>query len=311
MNATFTPGHPEPEQVMTWIDGESVDGEMAHHLEACDRCRAVAADLRIVGARLAAWTVEPATLAAPHPRTFSDNKWRYIGMAALLLISLLAWSTVHEWKPATTPAHSAVAPVALEDRAAFERDWAARPRVDVDVPPDGAAVVVVVFLDWQCPTCTHLEYAPVLESYEAAHPGAVRYVVKDYPLDAKCNANIPGNAPPHHPAACEAAAAVRMARDRGRANEFIDWIFSNQRDLTPERVRAQAASMLGVKNFEAEYAAKLRDIERDVTDGGRLHVQFTPTVYVNGVLASLAGGGPPSPQQLEWAIQYELLRARR
>jgi protein-disulfide isomerase len=102
-----------------------------------------------------------------------------------------------------------------------------------------------------------------------------------------------------------------MARDRGKADEFIDWLFANQRDLTPERVKAEATSMLGVKDFDAEYARKVRDIQRDVTDAASLRLQFTPSVFVNGVPAGRAGGEPPSTQQLDWAIQYELTRAGR
>ena len=316
MNDTFTLGHPEPEQVMAWADGESVSADVERHLAECHHCQAVAADFRIVGGHLAAWTIEPATFALPRISTSPQIKWRYVAMAALLVIVVVAWSSIHEWTGSPAPAHGVIARPALEDRAAedrgaFERDWAARSRVDVGVPADGASVVVVVFVDWQCPTCAHLEYAPVIAAYDAAKPGAVRYVIKDYPLNSRCNANIPVQVPPHHPAACEAAAAVRMARDRGKADEFIDWVFANQRDLTPERVKAEATSMLGVKDFDAEYARKLHDVQRDVTDAAPLHLQFTPSVFVNGVPANRAGGEPPSTQQLDWAIQYELTRAGR
>lgn len=309
MTGTSPSDHPHPEEVMAWADGETVAGDVARHVATCVHCQALAGDVRSVRTRLAAWSVEPASFQMPPGRTIPENQWRYIGMAALLVIGLLAWSTVHEWKSSTTPARDVIAQPVREDRAVFERDWAARPRVDVSVPADGASVVVVVFIDWQCPICTHLDYAPVIAAYEAAKPGVVRYVVKDYPLNAKCNSNVRGNAP--HAAACEAAAAVRMARDRGTADEFIDWIFSHQRDLTPDRVKAHATSSLGVKDFDAEYARKLTDIQRDVADATALHLQFTPTVFVNGVLASREGGGSPSAQQLDWAIQYELKRAGR
>ncbi len=285
MTGTFARDHPEPEEVMAWIDGESVDGGVERHVAACARCRGLVGDVRDVSARLAAWTVEPAPLQIPRRQKLPHFQWRYVAMAALLVIGLLTWSSMH--------------------------DWTARQRVQVGAPADGAAVVVTVFLDWQCPTCTHLEYATILAAYEAAKPGAVRYVIKDYPLNARCNANLPVDAPAHHAAACEAAAAVRMARQRGKADEFIDWIFANQRDLTAEAVKTQAASMLGVRDFDAEYARMLGDIRRDVADGAALHVQFTPAVFVNGVPASRAGGGPPSPQELDWAIQSELKRAGR
>src|SRR5205085_830286 len=138
---------------------------------------------------LQAWTVDPATFQGPRGRMRSDNKWRYIGMAALLVISLLAWSAVREWKESATPAQPVSAHRDSEDRATFERDWAARPRVDVGVPADGAAVVVVVFTDWQCPSCeaAYDTYKPLIDQYERTMPGAVKYVTKDYPLNSRCN----------------------------------------------------------------------------------------------------------------------------
>jgi protein-disulfide isomerase len=291
---------------MAWVDGEHVDAAMEKHIEACEECRALAGEIRTVSTQLAAWSVEPASWTLSRP-AIPRFQWRYVSMAGVIVIGLLAFSTLFGWFGSTQPAPATVS----DDQSAFERDWAARPRVDVGTSADGAAVVVTAFVDWQCPTCTHLEYAPVIASYEAKAPGSVRYVPRDYPINAKCNPNIPADAPAHHPAACEAAAAVRMARDRGKADEFIGWIFANQSALTPERVKAEAASMLAVHDFDAAYAAELPRIQRDVADATRLHVQFAPTVFVNGVLVNEPGGGLPAPQKLDYAIQYELRRAGR
>ena len=57
------------------------------------------------------------------------------------------------------------------------------------VPPEGAKVLIVKFNDYQCPACgqSYLAYKPMLAKYEAPHPGAVRLVMKDYPLNRDCN----------------------------------------------------------------------------------------------------------------------------
>ena len=58
----------------------------------------------------------------------------------------------------------------------------------------------------------------------------MKFVTKDYPLEPECNANVPQTV---HPFACEAAAAVRMARRNNKAEPLEDWIFANQATLTP------------------------------------------------------------------------------
>jgi uncharacterized protein DUF4349 len=56
--------HPvEKEEIMAFLDGDPVEGDraalVASHIEDCAECRAVAADLRSLSERLAAWQVEP------------------------------------------------------------------------------------------------------------------------------------------------------------------------------------------------------------------------------------------------------------
>ena len=59
-----SPMHPVgKEELMAYLDGELPVGraaDIAAHVEQCAECRALAADLRLVSERLAAWTVEPA-----------------------------------------------------------------------------------------------------------------------------------------------------------------------------------------------------------------------------------------------------------
>jgi protein-disulfide isomerase len=143
----------------------------------------------------------------------------------------------------------------------------------------------------------------VLESYQNERPGAIRLVFKDYPLDPKCNVRIKTS---HHAAACEAAAAVRMARDRGKEDEMIQWILPRQKMLTPADMRVGAAEILGPIDFDREYAAKLADIKKDIDEADALGLQSTPSVYVNG---KHLDDSAPIPE-LGPAVAHELQKAR-
>ena len=190
--------------------------------------------------------------------------------------------------------------------AEFASVWAQQPRIDLGIPVAPAKVLVVKFIDWQCPSCraAHQAYKPALDRIAQSSPGAVREVIKDFPLSSRCNFTMSQDA---HPAACEAAAAVRMARDRGKADEMIEFLFGNQGGMTPAAVKAQAAK-LGVSDWDKEYAAKLPEIQRDIADAVALKVGRTPTYFVNGVRAENDDGWI-HPHYFELALQLELKKA--
>jgi uncharacterized membrane protein len=204
---------------------------------------------------------------------------------------------------AAAPAQDAV--------AAFTDAWAQQPRVDLGIDAEGAAVLVVKFIDYQCSSCkaAHFAYKPVFDRLAESHPDAVRQVIKDYPLNNACNFSMTRSL---HQAACEEAAFVRMARARGRADDAIAWLFSvpDQVGLTPEAVKQEAATRFGITDFDVQYQALLPDIQRDVADGQALQVNSTPTYFVNGVRAQTAQGWLP-PEYFELAIKLELERAGR
>jgi uncharacterized membrane protein/protein-disulfide isomerase len=186
--------------------------------------------------------------------------------------------------------------------AQFAASWAKQPRVDLGIPADGAKVIIVKFNDYECPTCMQAElyYKPILEKFEKSNPGAVKYVLKDWPWNASCNFNTTGTIRGHE-ASCVAAAAARMAKDRGKYDEMAQWLYSHQ-DVSPDAVKTAAQTILGVTDFDHEYALKLPDIRRDIADGGVLHIEGTPTYFINGVrLDSMI-----HPQFFELAIQLEL-----
>jgi uncharacterized membrane protein/protein-disulfide isomerase len=147
----------------------------------------------------------------------------------------------------------------------------------------GAAVTIVKFNDYQCPPCgiTYREYKPVLARLQQEHPGKITFVTKDFPLDQECN-SLQGVGF-LHPSACEAAAAVRMARQRGRADSMEEWLFANQPALTPEGVKQAVSTVAGVTDFDAHYGEVLNAVRGEIAQGLQLGVRGTPTFFLNGI----------------------------
>jgi uncharacterized membrane protein/protein-disulfide isomerase len=192
-----------------------------------------------------------------------------------------------------------------DQRSEFERWYSSQPRVPLIIPSDGAKVLVVKFNDFQCPACgqSYLAYKPIFAKYEAERPGAVRLVLKDYPLNRDCNDNL---AQTIHPAACDAAVAVRLAPAKNR-DAMEEWLYTHQPSMTPPSVRQAAKDVGNVPDFDAKYAATLALVKSDVGLGRQLSVKSTPTFFINGV--KIEGALPP--QYFDQAIAYELGHAAK
>ena len=146
-------------------------------------------------------------------------------------------------------------------------------------------------------------YKPLKAKWDKEAPGKVKFVTKDFPLEPECNASIKGGV---HQLACEAAAAVRMARANGKSDALEDWIFANQQTLTLDGLKKAVLDIGGVKDFDKQYPAVLTDVRGDTALGGLLGVSQTPTFYLNGVKLP-----PLQPEYLNAAIAFELKRAAK
>jgi uncharacterized membrane protein/protein-disulfide isomerase len=186
----------------------------------------------------------------------------------------------------------------------FERFWTGLPRVTVPVPNDGAAVLIVKFTDYQCPSCgnSYVTDRPIISKYQGQFPGAVKFVAKDYPLQPECNPNVPR---PIHLAACDAAVAVRLARQHGKGDTLEEYFYTHQALLTPMSVRELAQTIGGVTDFDTQYQRTIEQVKSDVGLGKLLGVHVTPTFFING--AKVDGG--LAPQTMDMAIAYELKKA--
>jgi len=200
-------------------------------------------------------------------------------------------------------APQAAQPVTADQRSEFERFWDAQPRMTVPVPSDGATVVIVKFTDLQCTYCgtAFFDQRLILSKYQAQYPRAVKLVTKDYPLQSECNSNVPRSV---HTAACEAAVAVRLARQRNKGESLEEYFYSHQATMSPASVKDAAFALAGIQDFDLQYPRVIGEIKADVSLGHLLGVTGTPTYFFNGVRLI-----NPPPQTFDMAIAYELKKA--
>jgi uncharacterized membrane protein/protein-disulfide isomerase len=189
-----------------------------------------------------------------------------------------------------------------EQRAEWDAWLDAQPRAPEALPAGSVKVLVLKFNDYQCPSCrlAWVLYKDIIAKYEKAHPGVFQFENRDYPLETECGAGNAG-----HVAACEAAAAVRMAKEKSRDKELEAALFERQ---SPSMTRADVVSALqqvaqiSSADFDAKYAKTLESIRADVQLGQKLGVQGTPTFFLNGIrLPSLRPAYFDAA--LDWAIR--------
>ena len=161
--------------------------------------------------------------------------------------------------------------------------------------------MVLKFNDYQCPSCaqSYFLYEPIFARYESSHPGAVRQLSLDYPLDPECNDQTPRGG---HMGACAAAVAVRLARREGRDAAMARWLYDNQPTMSRETVRQGLADVAGMTDFDQQYETVLEEVKADIALGALIDIDATPTFVINGVVIK----GGLQPQLFDSAIALEL-----
>jgi len=277
----------------------------------CPLC--LTADAAVIGLFIVSGAATPFPMTTLPKRLVHDLKASFVSPAAIGVIVLFlvgAGSAVALFAREAAIADSALASgtaqlASANQRSEFERWFAAQPRVPLVVPSEGAKVLIVDFSDFQCPYCkqAYVSLKPIVDKYNAQQPNTVRLVLKDFPLDSKCNASVQNGGP--HPFACEAAVAVRLAKGKGREQALEDHLFANQEMFSSENIRKWAKDIGQVSDFDAKYAATIEEVKSDIAFGHTLQVNATPTMFINGVKVA----GVLAPQYLDKAIELELQRA--
>ena len=197
------------------------------------------------------------------------------------------------------------APITAEQRGQLEQWWNGQPLVNLPFENNGAKLLMVEFTDLQCPHCRqkYFEIKPILEKY-AARPKDMSFLLKHWPISSACNPRITSVV---HPAACDAAAAVVMARRKGTADKLVDWFFTHQDEMTPATVRRDAAAVGNITDFDAQYARALQEVKTDVALGTSLGVDGTPAFFVN---SRRVPGGGLTGQYFAALIDLEVARVK-
>jgi protein-disulfide isomerase len=133
-----------------------------------------------------------------------------------------------------------------------------------------ATTTVVVFTDFQCPSCARLH--PILDRLVTEYGDRARFVIRDYPLSQHENAML-------------AATAAEAAREQGKYWEYIALLYTNQSALQLDKLKAYAAQLkLDPVRFDRDLASERikRRVARDLSDAQKVGVNATPTTFVNG-----------------------------
>ncbi len=137
-------------------------------------------------------------------------------------------------------------------------------------PPKGAQVAIVVFEDLQCPDCRRA--APLLD--EAAKTYKIPLVRHDFPL-------------PMHNWSFDAAVIARYLDTHSKqlGNEFRDYIFQHQPEITPPTLRSFAERFAADHKVDLPFVldpqgklAAAVTADRDL--GRTVGIEHTPTIYV-------------------------------
>jgi len=139
--------------------------------------------------------------------------------------------------------------------------------------PAEAKVIVVEFVDFQCPYCK--EVYPMVRELAAQYGNRVKFILRDYPLTEI------------HPDAQAAAEAAGCAFEQGNDKfwAYHDKLFQNQDTLSTVPYDTIAAQVnLDVNAFKTcrSTHARQSEIQSDLADGVAIGVTGTPTFFLNG-----------------------------
>lgn len=164
-------------------------------------------------------------------------------------------------------------------------------------PPKGAQVAIVVFEDLQCPDCRRA--APLLE--EAAKTYKIPIVRHDFPL-------------PMHNWSFEAAVIARYfdTHSKQLGNEFRDYIFEHQPEITPPTLRGFAEKFATDHKVDLPFVVdpqgKLAaEVSADRDLGKAVHIEHTPTIYV----VSSKTQGKPFVEVVDRSQLFQLIDAMK
>ena len=159
-----------------------------------------------------------------------------------------------------------------------------------------AQVVLIEYLDLQCPACRL--YHGILEELKQQFADDLLIVSRHLPLTS------------FHPNALEAAIAAEAAGRQGSFDEMVDLLFERQNDweslADPTSFFESLAGELGLDT--TQFAADMADptlearVQRDADVAAQLGLTGTPSVFINGAQALVTSSVEAAAEQVQSAL---------
>lgn len=164
--------------------------------------------------------------------------------------------------------------------------------------PLDAKVVVVEFSDFQCPFC--LTTAVTVHEIRAKFERQVRFVFRQFPLSIHAQAHL-------------AAEAALAAHSQGKFWELHDLLFAHQKALQRSDIEVYAASIgLNLVAFRKglDQRSFNTEVDEDIAIGNQVHVQGTPTMFINGRRVPNPSDAPAVLNAIHEALILEFSRRK-
>ena len=133
-----------------------------------------------------------------------------------------------------------------------------------------ASAYLVEFSDYQCPACG--AYEPLVEDVMKQYGDKLTLAYRNFPLS-------------QHEFAMEAAQAALAAKKQDKFWEYHDLLFANQDKFSSQEFTDLANQLeLNMEQFKQDKdSQEVKDrIQKDVTAATTLHINATPTFFLNG-----------------------------
>jgi protein-disulfide isomerase len=140
--------------------------------------------------------------------------------------------------------------------------------------PSGAAMTLVEYGDYECPSCGAAY--PVVHALREKLRGRMRFVFRNFPLNESHE---------HAEHAAEAAEAVAATAGNEAFWRMHDALYQNQDELTDEdlaRYAAKAGADADGVALAVESGEYRKRVRTDFSSGVRSGVSGTPTFFING-----------------------------
>lgn len=209
------------------------------------------------------------------------NALLFLGIIGLIFSAAFSYSFIQKNAQKKTPNQTTTVKSRISKAPSAQKKTSSLPRGEApsadsgrafSIGPRDAKVVVVEFIDFQCPFCK--EAQPILKKIIQRYQGkSVRFVIRHFPIISI------------HPFALGAAHASLCAGEQGRFLSLHDLFYQQQEHFDETTITTSALNIkLNLVQFNQCQAQKKYQsiIAKDIADAEALEVGGTPTWFVNG-----------------------------